>query len=144
MFWGRQLLLAASWPILDADAYLVSWFTGADRVGNAMRAAGGQGFLWVGPPCSSLANLSLAILCWVMFMQIREHRWCRQSIVCAAFASLSVVGINITRIALMVTHPERFNLLHGPIGSSLASWCSIGLVLVVCQFGTRNARLATP
>jgi hypothetical protein len=141
MFWGRALLLSASGPVLGTDAYLVGWLAGTETIGNTVRFADGDGYIWIAPYCSSLANISLAILCWVLFAQFRGVGWSFQSVGWCLLACLSVVVINVTRIGLMVLHQEQFDLIHGPIGAAVASWLSIVVVLGVCMWGTRRARL---
>jgi hypothetical protein len=142
MFWGRVLLLTASGPVLGTDAILVSWLTGMAHLGNTVQFADGTGYVWIAPFCSSLANVSLAILCWVLFAQFRGLRWSFGNAGWCLLACLSVTAINITRISLMVLHREHFDLIHGPIGAAVASWLSIAATVGVCALGTRRGRLA--
>ena len=51
--------------ILAVDASLVSWLLGTHRTGNLVEFADKSGQLVIFPACSSLANVSLAFLCWV-------------------------------------------------------------------------------
>ena len=142
MFWGRLLLSSASGPVLGADALLVGWLAGTETVGNTVRFADGAGYVWIAPGCSSLANISLAILCWVLFAQSRGFGWSLQGFGWCLLACLCVVVINVTRIGLMVLHREHFDLIHGPTGIAVASWLSVATVLGVCLYGTRRGRLA--
>ena len=106
MFWGRLLMRCLSGPILGADALLVGWFAGAPAMGNTVRFADGEGYLWITPACSSLANVSLAILCWVLFAQCRGLTWRWTDAAWCLLGCLCVVAINVTRIGLMVLHPR--------------------------------------
>lgn len=142
MFWGRLLLSSASGPVLGADALLVGWFAGTETVGNTVRFADGAGYVWIAPACSSLANISLAILCWTLFAQSRGLGWSWGSIGWCVLACLCVVAVNVARIGLMVLYREHFDLIHGPTGAAVASWISVALVLGVCWYGTRRGRLA--
>ena len=142
MFWGRLLLLTASGPVLGADAILISWLTGTEHVGNTVRFADGAGYVWIAPACSSLANMSLAVLCWVLFAQFRGFRWSFGNVGWCLLACLSVVAINVTRIGLMVLHREHFDFIHGPTGAAVASWLSVAATVGVCAYGTRRGRLA--
>lgn len=141
MFWGHLLMRCLSGPILGADARLVGWFAGTEAVGNTVRFADGGGYLWINPACSSLANVSLAILCWVLFAQSRGRLWCLADACWCLLACLAVVAINVTRIGLMVLHREQFDLIHGPAGAAIANWLSVAAVLGVCVVGTRRGRL---
>jgi hypothetical protein len=142
MLWGRLLLLSASGPVLGTDAFLAGWLAGTKAVGNTVRFAGSGDYVWIGPPCSSLANISLAILCWVLFAQFRGLTWSVRHAGWCLLACLSVVAINVTRIALIVLHEEQFDLLHGPTGAVIANWLSVAAVLGICMWGTRRVRLA--
>jgi hypothetical protein len=141
MFWARVLVLSASDPILGADAILVGWFAGTEAVGNTVRFAGGEGYVWIEPACSSIANMSLVILCWVLFAQFHGLAWSLRNAGWCLLACLSVAAINVTRMGLMVLHQEHFDLIHGPIGAGVASWLSVAAALGVCLWGTRRARL---
>lgn len=141
MFWGRLLLLSASGPILGADALLAGWLAGTETVGNTVRFADGEGYVLIAPYCSSLANISLAILCWVLFAQFRGLGWSWRNAGWCLLACLSVVAINVTRIGLMILYREQFDLIHGPIGANTANWLSVAAVLGVCMWGTRRARI---
>jgi hypothetical protein len=142
MFWGRLLLSSASGPLLGADAFLISWIAGTEHIGNTVRFADGAGYIWIEPGCSSLTNVSLAILCWVLFAQSRGLRWSFGNAAWCLLACVSVVAINVIRIGLMVLHREHFDLIHGPTGAAVASWLSIAAMIGVCAFGTRRGRLA--
>ncbi len=129
MFWSRLLFAALSDLILRADAILVSWIVGTERVGNTVGFADHSGYLFIAPACSSLANVSLVVLGWALFSQalaLRPHLndvwWC----LAACFA---VIGINVTRIALMGLHPEHFELLHGAVGASVASFLMLAAIV---------------
>ncbi|WP_431267185.1 hypothetical protein [Dankookia sp. P2] len=142
MFWGRVLLFSASGPVLDTDARMVGWLTGMETIGNTVRFAGGDGHVWIAPFCSSLSNISLAILCWVLFAQHRGVAWSPASVGWCLLACLSVVAVNVTRISLMVLHPAQFDFIHGPVGSAVAGALSVVLMLGICMWGTRHARFA--
>src|SRR3954452_10712483 len=75
MLWSRFLLQIFAKPILDVDASLVSLLLGTPRTGNMVGFLDGSGYMIVLPACSSLANMSLALLCWVTITQWFGHRW---------------------------------------------------------------------
>ena len=138
MFWSRLLFSLASGPILEGDATLVGWLVGTPRIGNAVQFADGSGFVWIAPGCSSLANISLAILCWVTCAKVfdrvgswRDAGWCL--LACAAVAS-----INVTRISLIGLYPEHYELIHGPVGATITSWAILGATVGICLFGVRR------
>jgi hypothetical protein len=140
--WGRLLLLCANGPVLRADAVLVGWLTGMDTLGNTVRFAGSGDYVWIAPPCSSLANISLAVLCWVFFAQLRALRWSLRHAGWCLLACISVIAINVTRIGLTVLHPEQFDLIHGQPGATVANWLTVAAVLGICSWGTHRVYFA--
>ena len=141
VFWSRLVFAMLSDLILQADAILVSWLTGTARTGNTIQFAGDQGYLYIGPPCSSLANVSLAILGWALFTQALARRpsladlwWCLAA--CAA-----VIAINVTRIALIALHPEHFELLHTGIGATVANFLTLTAIVGINLIRVRGDSL---
>lgn len=142
MFWSRMLFSAFSDLILRCDAALVGWMIGTPRLGNAIAFADGTGFLWIAPGCSSLANMSLALLCWVMFAQYRDIRPSAGSLGWGALACAAVLAINVGRLSLIGLHRDQYELLHGPVGATVANWLTVGATLAICWLGVRHDRFA--
>ncbi|MBF9233913.1 hypothetical protein [Microvirga alba] len=138
MFWGRLLFAMLSDLILQGDAALVGWVLGTPRVGNAIQFADGEGYLWIAPACSSLANISLAILCWVTLGKVLGRPSSLRDIVWVLVACAAVVAINVTRISLIGLYREHFELIHGPVGSTVASWIILAVTVGVCLIGMRR------
>lgn len=103
---GAVILLAATVPKLwsrlvfnlfanfipGADALLVGWMLGTHRSRNMVEFADHSGTLAIFPACSSLANVSLALLCSSASML---HEWRAQDIFWCLLACSSVVAVNI-------------------------------------------------
>lgn len=140
MFWSKRLFNLLSEYFLAADAALVSLITGTQRVSNLVSIPNGSGFLQIAAPCSSMANVSLAILCWILFTQSSGIRWQRRNVLFCALACSTVVAINVTRISLIGFFPHQYELLHGPVGTTVSSWLTIIAVLLVCYFGVGRGR----
>jgi exosortase/archaeosortase family protein len=138
MFWGRLLFATMSDIILKGDALLVSWIVGSSRVGNVVQFADGSGYLWIAPACSSLANISLAILCWTTFSRILNRHGSPNDVLWVLGASATVVAINVIRISLIGLHPEYYELIHGPLGSTAANWLTFAAMSAICLFGVRH------
>jgi len=125
MFWSRLVFAMLSDLILQADAILVSLIVGTERVGNTVGFADNSGFLLIQPPCSSLADVSLAVLGWALFTQALVRRLSLKDVWwCLATCSVVLV-INVTRIALIGLHREDFELLHGAVGTGVAGFLAI-------------------
>lgn len=142
MFWSRMLFSAFSDLILRFDAALVGWMIGTPRLGNAIAFADGTGYLWIAPGCSSLANMSLAVLCWVIFAQYRDIRLSPRSLGWGALACAAVLAINVVRLSLIGLYRDQYELLHGPIGATVANWLTVGATVAICWLGVRHDRFA--
>jgi hypothetical protein len=142
MFWSPRIFSLFSDWILAADAELVSWITGTQRIGNTVQLRDGQGFLWIAPACSSMANVSLAILCWITFAQFsdppvswRDVGWCVLTCVC-------VVAFNVTRIGLIGFYPTQYQAIHGPIGTLIAGYITLLGIVGLCLLWKRRELFA--
>jgi hypothetical protein len=138
MFWARLLFAILSDTILQGDAILVGWLVGTPRIGNAIQLADGSGYLWIAPACSSLANISLAILCWVTVSKGVGRSGSLWDAGWVALACAAVVAINVTRISLIGFYPGYFDLLHGPVGATVASSLTLGITVALCLFAIRR------
>jgi len=144
MFWSRLLFAFFSGPILRADAVLASFIAGTDSVGNSVRFADNWGYMFVGPPCSSWANVSLAVLCWVLFNQAAGGRLALNKIGWGVMAGLAVIAINVTRIGLIGRNHQYFELLHGPVGATIANWATLAAITGVNMYAFRRGVVARP
>jgi exosortase/archaeosortase family protein len=129
MFWSRLVFAMLSDLILQADAILVSLIVGTERVGNTVGFADNSGYLLILPPCSSLADVSLAMLGWALFTQALVRRTSLKDVWWCLAACSAVFVINVTRIALIGLHREHFELLHGAVGAGVAGF--LALVAIV-------------
>ena len=144
MFWSRLVFAMLSDLILQADAILVSLIVGTERVGNTIGFADKSGYLFILPPCSSLANVSLAVLGWALFTQALTRRPSLKDVWWCLAACSAVIVINVTRIALMGLHPEHFEVLHGAVGASVASVLSLVAIVGINLIRVRGDRVARP
>jgi hypothetical protein len=131
LFWARILFAAFSDILLHADARLVGWIVGTEPVGNVVPLADGSGSLFIAPACSSLANLSLALLSATVFINMRCARWTPASFAWALASAAAVVAINITRIGLIGLYPSLYALIHGPVGATIAGWLTLIAILAI-------------
>jgi hypothetical protein len=129
MFWSRVVFAMLSDLILQADAILISLVVGTARVGNTVGFADNSGFLFILPACSSLTDVSLAVLGWALFTQALTRRPTLMDVWWCLATCSTVVVINVTRIALIGLHREHFELLHGAVGAGIAGF--LALVAIV-------------
>lgn len=138
MLWSRLLFQLFAKPILDIDATLVSLILGTDRIGNMVGFLDKSGYEVVLPPCSSLANMSLALLCWVTITQWVGHRWVAKDVFWAALACLTVITVNVTRISLMGLSHRHYEYIHSSWGDLITNTIMLALMVAVTVLGVRR------
>jgi hypothetical protein len=138
MFWSRLLFMTMSDLLLQADAVLVGWIVGTERSGNAVMFADGWGYLFIAPGCSSLTNVSLAVLAWVLFTQALGRRVGLGDVGYCLAGCAAVVLVNVVRIGLIGLHREHFELIHGPVGGSIAGFFALAAIFGINMIGARR------
>ena len=138
MLWSRLLFWFFASSILEIDASLVGWLLGTDRVGNMVRFADNSEYLVIFPGCSSLANMSLAFLCWVTISQSVRHQWSPQDILWCLLALVSVVAVNVSRLSLMGLSEWHYQTAHNQWGDMLANTLILGLAVGISMLGVRR------
>jgi exosortase/archaeosortase family protein len=138
MLWSRLLFQIFAKPILDIDASLVSLLLGTQRTGNMVGFLDGSGYMIVLPACSSLANMSLALLCWVTITQWVGHRWTAKDVIWAALACASVISVNVTRISLMGLSHRHYEVIHSSWGDMITNSIMLALMVGVTVLGARR------
>lgn len=138
MLWSRLLFQVFAKPILDIDALLVSLLLGTERTGNMVGFLDGSGYMIVLPACSSLANMSLALLCWVTITQWVGHRWTARDVFWASLACASVIAVNVTRISLMGLSKHHYELIHSSWGDMITNSIMLAAMVAVTVLGARR------
>jgi exosortase/archaeosortase family protein len=139
MLWSRQLLHFFAKPILEIDASMIGWLLGTDRTGNMVRFADNSGNLVIFPACSSLAGMSVAMLCWVTLSQAVRHRPSAHDLVWCGLACASVIVVNIGRISIMGLSERHYQAVHGPLGDTIANAVTLVLIVGFSLLGVRRA-----
>lgn len=137
MLWARILFASFSNAILGVDAKLVAWLVGTQSTGNTIPFANGNGVLFLEPACSSLTNVSLALLCGVLFVKAYDRPWSRSIVGATLLACGVTIAINVFRIALIGVFPDHYALIHGTTGAMAAQWATILAVLVIYTTGIK-------
>lgn len=135
MLWSRLLFAVLSGPILHLDALLAGWVVGTPVVDNLVPFADGSGFMFFGPGCSSISNLSLAVLCVVAFANLYERKWSGRVVLWGGAACAAVILINVLRTALIGFYPDHYDLIHGPEGNAVAGWLTAAAILGISFHG---------
>lgn len=138
MLWSRLIFDLFAKFILSVDAALVGWVLGTHRAGNMVEFADHSGTLAIFPACSSLANVSLALLCWVTVSQSLRHKWRPQDIFWCALTCSSVVAVNVIRISLMGVSPSYYRMIHEPIAEGVVGVVMLTLIVGISLLGVRR------
>jgi hypothetical protein len=138
MLWSRILFHFFANAILQVDASLIGWLLGTQRTGNLVEFADGSGLLVILPPCSSLANVSLAFLCWVTVSQFVCHKKSAYDILWCLLACGSVVAVNVTRMSLMGLNLLNYDGIHNRWGDAVVNTIILSLTIGFCVLGVRR------
>jgi hypothetical protein len=124
--------------ILQIDASLVSWILGTHRSGHIVDFADGSGVLVVWPACSSLANVSLAVLCWVTVSQFVNHKNSAYDLLWCLLACICVIAVNVVRMSLMGLSQWHYAIIHGSWGDWIGNMIMLGLIVGFSILGVRS------
>ena len=141
MLWGRWSFLLFTNSILAADASLVSWLLGTHRTGNLVEFADNSGQLVIFPPCSSLANVTLAFLCWVTLSQLVCYRKSGNGFLWCLLACAAVVAVNVTRMTILGLSEWHYATFHNEWGDAVTNIIMLSLVVGICALGVRRELL---
>jgi hypothetical protein len=126
-------------PILSFDAHIVGAVIGSSVDGNVFYTAGAGRRFVIGDLCSSVHNISLAIVLWTtaaMLFQIRLDRgYFAIGFAMAAF----MFALNIARLATIGLFPAYFTFLHFGTGAALFGWAGLIGAAVLAGWGVLSA-----
>jgi exosortase/archaeosortase family protein len=135
--WARMLFAAVSNYVLQIDALLVSLFVGTRPEGNLVPFANSAGMIIIAPGCSSISNVSLALLCTAAYANFYHQALSARLLLRGLFAVLAVVAINVVRVGLIGIEPSQYDLIHGTIGATIAGWVTAITIVAVSSTGLR-------
>jgi hypothetical protein len=138
MLWSRLLFQFFANLILQIDASLVGWILGTHRNGDIVEFADGSGVLVILPRCSSLANVSLAFLCWITVSQLVSHRNSAYDLLWCSMACISVIAVNVARISVQGLSEWHYATFHSPWGDAVGNTLILGLIVGFSVLGVRR------
>lgn len=136
---GRLFLALFSEFILAADIILVELLSGLESHGNVVTRADGSELI-VAAGCSSVRNLSYALLAWVTVAQLFRLRLDKRLIMYVAASMLAIFLLNSLRLFLMAWFPVHFEFLHEGSGAALFGWT--GFLILAALAGAAVLALA--
>jgi hypothetical protein len=143
MLWSRLLFQFFANLILQIDASLVGWILGTHRAGNVVGFADGSGVLVILPSCSSLANVSLAFLCWATVSQLVDHKKSVYDLLWCLMACISVVAVNVTRMGIEGLSQLHYTTFHGVWGDAASNIAILVLIVSFSVLGVRRELFAS-
>lgn len=138
MLWSRLLFQFFANLILQIDASLVALTLNTHRTGDMVQFADGSGLLVILPGCSSLANVSLAILCWVTVSQAVAHRSSAYDLLWCLAACVSVMAVNVARISIQGLSQWHHTAFHSQWGDAISNTIILSLILCFSICGVRR------
>lgn len=141
MLWSRLLFQFFANAILQVDASLVGWMLRTRRTGDIVQFADGSGVLVILPSCSSLANVSLALLCWVLVSQLVCHTRSPYDPLWCLMACISVIIVNVTRMTFMGLSQWHYATFHSVLGDAISSTIILSLIVGFSVVGVRRELL---
>ena len=107
LLWGRLIMVALSPTLLTIDSQFVALLAGTEATGNTVRFAGDAGQFVVGIPCSSIHNISLAVVLWGTLVSLLKLRIdLRLTVFCIA-AAVAMFLVNAVRLASIALLPDQ-------------------------------------
>jgi exosortase/archaeosortase family protein len=140
---GPVLIALAGPYLLSLDAHFVGWLADVATTGTTVRFAGDQDVFTIGVPCSSIHNVSLAVILWASLTQLLDYRVTPRLIALCGAAMAAMIVVNGLRLAAIAHYRGSFDWLHDGLGAQLFGWASLaaaGLVIGVGLVAMRDDR----
>jgi len=106
--------------------------------GNLVSSAAGHQLLLL-RGCSSLSNLSLALLVWFSIARFRLLPLSIHDARMAVLITLAIVGINIARLVWMASDVDMHSWWHGAEGEQVYQLAYAFVLLFMVRWGVRRA-----
>jgi exosortase/archaeosortase family protein len=139
LIWGRLLLRVFEAPILSLDAHLTGAAIGSRVDGNMVRFADGSGIMVIGDPCSSVHNMSIAIVLWTTAAMLFKVRIDRQYVMVGIAMAASMFALNVVRLSMIGLFPAHFEFLHVGDGATMFAWAGLIIASLIAGFGVVRA-----
>jgi exosortase/archaeosortase family protein len=111
--------------ITRVEALIIGATTGLPTAGNVFRSYDGSTIFVVAGSCSSLANISIALLLLVVLAQLLDIPLSRRLVPVALAAVAATLLANSGRLAALGLWPQHYHYLHEGGGRQLAAWASL-------------------
>jgi exosortase/archaeosortase family protein len=138
MLWSRLIFQLFARPLLELDATMVTWLLGTERIGTTVRFADNSGYMVISPACASWGNISYVFLCWIAVTQWANHRWSPKDLLWLSLACVSLVAVNVTRIAVTGLSYAHYETIHNQYGEAVLGTIGLCLIIGFTVLGSRR------
>lgn len=138
LLWTPAAMLVLARPLAFVDAHLVGLMAATPAHGNMVGFVHGDGGMVIVAGCTSVANASLALLMWIAIARSVRPQSRPGDILIGAAIFLTVVAINVGRLALMAQDKQTFELVHGPVGAAICNLLITAAGLAWTAFDVRH------
>lgn len=137
---ARLLLNSVGDTVVILDAHFVGWLAGVPVRDNVVDFQGSEGRSFViGPACSSVHNMSQAVLLWATVTQLLRLRI---DAPLAAFGLLAMAGVfmvNALRLTAIAWFPQHFDEIHVGSIAGLFGLASLIVAALIVAAGALDA-----
>ena len=139
LIWGRLLLQLFGTQVLALDAHIVGALIGTDVQGNVVSFANINRKFLIGAPCSSMHNMSLAVVLWTTAVALFNLRVDRRYVGIGVAMVALMFALNIVRLSAIGLFPGYFEWLHVGTGADLFGWAGLIGASLLAAWGVTNA-----
>lgn len=139
LIWGRLVLHLFKAPILSLDAHIVGAVIGSKVDGNVVRFAGSSTRFLIGGGCSSVHNMSLAIVLWTTVAMLLKIRIDRGYLLTGLSMVAFMFALNVARLSTIGMFPDQFQFLHVGEGAALFGWAGLIGAALLAGLGVTHA-----
>ncbi|HEU4968921.1 hypothetical protein [Sphingomonas sp.] len=125
LIWGRILLRLFAAPLLNFDAHVVASIIGTPVDGNTVQFANSTKQFLIGAPCSSVHNISLAVVLWTTAAVLFRVKPDARYIGCGIAMVALMFTLNIARLSAIGLFPGSFEFLHIGAGAEMFGWAGL-------------------
>lgn len=150
LLWGRILLPVFAPQLLGLDAWAVGQVAGSPVLGNTVGFTGSGERFAISPSCSSLHNISLAVILWATLTQLLRLTITPRLIAVCIAGVATMAGVNCLRLATIAANQSAFEYWHVGAGAGMFGWLALiasGLVIgggIIVAGGDRYEPLVLP
>ncbi len=135
LIWGHVVFAAVGPELMAIDTRFASLISGTVAQGNLLSFNSDGLPMAVGFACSSLHNVTQAVLLWAAMTQLLKLPFSRASLLVCGGAIAANVLVNGLRLTVIAHNREDFAFWHLGRGGSMFAWGGVIAVLLVVVGG---------